>query len=215
MGQTLNLKSGSKILASIRIVNRHTVRSLKPILYENTVRSIGDQNGEIYSEIMNQTEYDLAIDILNTNNDKINKIDLLRPFQNIIIESNDVLRCSMVLEEYVTDKRQSLMFKDEKSRCLGEIKIGFDRVFEASSTWEVDYSWVPQTFDNLQTVVTDGGGGIAHTCRALLRPGRALEQVRFKEAITNEKIYAYIKYDFGMFFEQQKLTDLFEKRCTI
>jgi len=43
------------------------------------------------------------------------------------------------------------------------------------------------------------GGGIATTSRALLRAGRALEQVRFKEAITSEKFYAYIKYDFGMF----------------
>ena len=76
MGQTLNLKSGSKVLASVRIINRHTSRPLVPILHENTVRFVGSENGEIYFEIMNQTEFDMTIDVLNTNNDKINKIDL-------------------------------------------------------------------------------------------------------------------------------------------
>ena len=79
---SLNLKSGSKILAFIRIVNKHhSNRPLVPILHENTVRFVG-YPGEIYFEIVNHTEFDLTIDILNTNNDKINKIDLLRPFQN-------------------------------------------------------------------------------------------------------------------------------------
>jgi hypothetical protein len=81
MGQALNLKSGLRVLASIRIVNRRTDRSLIPILHENTVRFVGSENGEIYFEIMNQTEFDLTIDILITNNHKINKIDMLRPFQ--------------------------------------------------------------------------------------------------------------------------------------
>jgi len=151
---------------------------------------------------MNQTEFDLTIDILNTNNKKVNKIDLLRPFEKIIIERNDVLGCSMVLEEYVTDKGRPLMFNNERSQCLAEIKIGFDHAFGASSTWDTDYSWVPQTFGNFQTVVrtrteTDGGG-IADTSCSLLRAGRAIEQVRFKETTTSEKFYANIKYDFGM-----------------
>ena len=86
------------------------------------------------------------------------------------------------------------MFLDEISRCLGEIKIGFDHVFGASFSWEIDYCWVPT---GIQTVVidgsrrteTDGGGGrnrevgfgFYNTSRALLRPGRALEQVKFKK----------------------------------
>ena len=93
-----------------------------------------------------------------------------------------MLGCSMILEEYVTDKGQLLMFNDEISRCLGEIKIGFDRAFGASSTWELGYSWIYPTFGNFQTVVTDGrtrtetdGGGISNTSRTLLRAGRALE----------------------------------------
>ena len=47
MGQTLNLKSGSEVLASVRIMNRCTNRPLTPILHENTVRFIGSENGEI------------------------------------------------------------------------------------------------------------------------------------------------------------------------
>jgi hypothetical protein len=79
--------------------------------------------------------FDLTIDILNTNNDKNNKIDLLRPFQQITIERNDVLGCSMVLEQNVNDKGQPLTFGNEKCRCLREIKIGFDRSFGVSTTW--------------------------------------------------------------------------------
>jgi len=85
----------------------------------------------------------------------------------------------MFLEDYVTDKGQHLMFKDERFRCLGEIKIGFDHAFGVSFTWEVGYCWIPCNF---QTVVTDGrtitetdGGvvcdGISNTSRALLRAG--------------------------------------------
>jgi hypothetical protein len=73
MVQTINLKSGAKTLASIRIMNKCANRFLTPILHENTVRFVGDQNGEIYFEIMNHTEYDLTIGIFNINNDKINK----------------------------------------------------------------------------------------------------------------------------------------------
>jgi len=182
-------------------MNRRTNKSLTPVLHENTVRFVGSENRVIYFEVINQRAFDMTIDILNTNKDKINKIDLLRPFEKIIIESNEVLGCSMVLEEYITDKGGPSMFRDEKSRCLGEIKIGFDRIFGASFSWEIDYCWAPS---GIQTVVLDGrrtetdGGGIDNTSRALLRPGRALEQVRFKETSTSEKFYAYIKYDFGM-----------------
>jgi len=91
MGQTLYLKSGAKTLASIRIMNKCTNIFLTTFLHENTVRIVGDKNGEIYFEIMNHTEYDLIIDILNINNANINKIDLLRPFERIIIDRNEVL----------------------------------------------------------------------------------------------------------------------------
>ena len=89
----------------------------------------------------------------------------------------------------------------------GEIKIGFDRVFGATSSWEINYCWVPITNTsfvcNPIRTETDGGGlvcdGISNTrtSRALLRPGRFLEQVRFKETTTSEKFSASIKYDFG------------------
>ena len=209
MGQTLNLKSGTIVLASIRIVNRHSNRTLTPVLHEDTVRFVGSEKGEIYFEVMNQTAFDLTVDILNTNKDKINKIDLLRPFEKIIIERNEVLSCSMVLEEYITDKGQPLMLKNEKTRCLGEIKIGFDRVFGKSFVWEVDHCWVPH---NIQTVVIDGerrtktarsrtetdGCSIHNTSRAPLKPGQTLEEVKFRETTTTEKFYACIKFDFGM-----------------
>jgi hypothetical protein len=104
--------------------------------------------------------------------------------------------------QYINDKGQPLKFRDEKSRCLGEIKIGFDRVFGTSFTWELDYFWVPiiktMVIDGLSRTETDGGS-IADTTRALLRPGRPLEQVKSKETTTSEKFYAYIKYDFGIY----------------
>ena len=62
----------------------HYNRTLISVLLENTVRFVG-YPGEIYFEIANHTEFDLTIDILNTNNDKNNKIDFLRPFQTTII----------------------------------------------------------------------------------------------------------------------------------
>jgi len=71
-----------------------------------------------------------------------------------------------------------------------------------SSTWGVDYTWAPKTFGNFQTVVRTrteiDGVGIADTSCSLLRAGRAIEQVRFKETTTSENFHAYIKYDFGM-----------------
>jgi len=191
MGQTLNLKSGALTLASIRIMNKHTNRPLVPILHENTVRFVGDQNGEIYFEIINQMQFDLTIDILNANKDKINKIDLLRPFQTIIIKRNEVLGCAMVLEKYITDKGFPLMFTDERFRCFGEIKIGCDHIFGATSSWEVGYSWIPITNGGFRSrTETDGVGDC--TSRALHGAGRALEQVRCKETTTPEEFYAYI-----------------------
>jgi hypothetical protein len=97
----------------------------------------------------------------------------------------------MVLEEYITDKGKPLMFTDKKSWCLGEIKIGFDRVFGTTSSWVIDDCWTRRTD-------TDGGGVIFNTSRALLRAGRAIKQVRFKETTTSEKFYAFIKFDLGM-----------------
>ena len=99
MVQTLYLKSGAKTLASIRIMNKCTNRFLTPILQENIVRFVGDQNGEMYFEIMNHTEFHFRNVIFNTNNDKINKIDLLRPLERIIIKRNEVLGCAMILEK--------------------------------------------------------------------------------------------------------------------
>jgi hypothetical protein len=194
MGQTLNLKSGTQVLASVRVVYKNTNKPLVPILHENTVRFVGDRNGEIYFEVASNTEYDLTIDILNTNKDKINKIDLLKPFQRIIIERNEVLGCAMIFEEYITDKGKPLMFCDEKVRCFGEIKIGFDRVYGVTSSWETDYCWIPTRTE------TDGGGVVCDgISRALLRPGQFIEQVKFKETTTSEKFYASIKFDFGLY----------------
>ena len=96
-----------------------------------------------------------------------------------------------------------------KSRCLGEIKIGFDRVFGASFSWDIDYCWAPT---GIQTVVIDGGRrrtetdgcsrgrdvDIDYPSRALLKPGRAFKQVKFRETSTSEKFYAHIRYDFGI-----------------
>jgi hypothetical protein len=47
---------------------------------------------------VNHSELDLTIDILNTNKDKINKIELLPPFEMIKVERNEILGCAMVLE---------------------------------------------------------------------------------------------------------------------
>jgi hypothetical protein len=94
------------------------------------------------------------------------------------------------------------MFREERSRCFGVIKIGFDRVFEATSLWEID-DWEYPIFKikSCRRTETDVGlvcDGISNTSRALLRAGRTFEQVRFKETTTSEKFYAYIKYDFGI-----------------
>jgi len=93
------------------------------------------------------------------------------------------------------------MFSDERSLCFGDIKIGFDRVFGATASWEIDHCWAPSGFTfNRKRTETDGCSlvcdGTDNTSRALLKPSRFTEQVRFKET-TTEKFYASIKYDFG------------------
>ena len=209
---SLNLKSGVKELASIRFAYKHNNKSLTPILHENTFRFSGDQNGEIYFEIANQSEFDLKIYILNTNKDIINKIGLLRPFQTVIIERNEILGCAMVLEEYITDKGKHLIFSDERSRYFGVNTMRFNSVFGATSSLEIGEWEYPKMNPYGGTVVCDGiktrteadGGGFfcdrfGNTSRALLRAGRFLEQVRFKETTTCEKFYASIKFDFGIY----------------
>ena len=181
-------------------MHKHTDKPLTPLLHEDTVRFAGDQKGDIYFEIMNHTEFDLTIDILNTSKDEINKIGLLKPFQRIIIEHNEVLSCAMILEEHVTDKGKPLVFNDERSRCFEEIKIGFDRIFGATSSWELDYCWTPNhTRTGTVCIRTEVDGGtfvcdsICNTSCALLKAAQTLEQVRFKETTTSEKFYDTIK----------------------
>jgi hypothetical protein len=82
---SLNLKRGTIVLASITTVNEHNNKPIIPILHENVVPFAGSQNGDIYFETVNHSEFDLTTDILNTNKDKINKPDLLRPFEMIKI----------------------------------------------------------------------------------------------------------------------------------
>ena len=80
----------------------------------------------------------------------------------------------MIAEEYIADRGKPLMFSDESSRSFGEIKIGFYRVFGATSSWEINYCCVPITNSsfvcNRKRTETDGGGvdcdGITNTCRA-------------------------------------------------
>jgi hypothetical protein len=92
------------------------------------------------------------------------------------------------------------MFRDERSRCFGVTKIGFDRVFRATSLWEIG-DWECRISKITFRTETDGGlvcDGIGNTSRALLRAGQTLEQVRFKETTTSEKFYDSIKYYFGI-----------------
>ena len=89
---SLKLRSGTILLTSIRTVKKHTNKPLMHILH-------GYQNGEIYFEIANVSKFGLTVDILNTNQDKINKVDLLRQFESIKIEHNEIQGCAIVLEE--------------------------------------------------------------------------------------------------------------------
>jgi hypothetical protein len=120
---SLNLKSGTTVLATIRTVAKQNNWPLIPILHENIVRFVGFQNGQIYFEISNHTEFGLPIDILNTNKEKINKIELLRTIHTIKNEHNEVLGCAIVLDEYITHKGGHLMFNGEKFRCCGLIIV--------------------------------------------------------------------------------------------
>ena len=120
----------------------------------------------------------------------MNKIDL-RPFERITINRNEVLCCAMILEEHITDKGKQLFFTDEKSRCLGEIKIAFERAFGATYSSEIDDCWFRRT-------ETDCGAVIFNKSRALFRAERTIKQARFKEKTTSEKFYVFMKYDFGM-----------------
>jgi hypothetical protein len=95
---SLNLKSGAVVLASIRTMNKYNNNPLILILTENTLRFAGSQNGQIYFEIANLSEFDLTIDVLNTNKHKINKIRLLRLVEAIKIERNETLGCAMFFE---------------------------------------------------------------------------------------------------------------------
>jgi hypothetical protein len=211
---SLILKVGTIVLASIRTVNKRTNIPLIIILHENAVRFEGYQNGEVYFEIAKPSECYLTTDILNNSKDKINQIDLLRPFETILIESNEILGCAMVLEAYITEKGEHLLFRDEKSRCFGVIKIGFDRVFGATSLWEIgDWEYPNSKIKTCgRRTETDGGldrDGICNTSRALPMAGRNLEKVRFKETTTSENFYASIRYDFGIIYSDEVYKQLF------
>jgi len=79
----------------------------------------------------------------------------------------------MDLEECVTDRGTPLISRYESSQCFGDIKIGFDRVFGATSSWEIGSCRRTST-------ETHGGGfvcdGIGNTSNALLRAGRVLRK---------------------------------------
>ena len=87
------------------------------------------------------------------------------------------------LNEYITVTGKVLMFKVGDARYFGTITVGFDRSFGATSSWEI-CDWKVKT----KTRTENAGGtsrgvvcdGIENTSRALLTPGRALEQVKFK-----------------------------------
>lgn len=94
-----------------------------PVLEKNAVRFVG-YPGDIHFEIANHSKFDLTIDILNTNKEKINKIDLLRHFQTILIDRNEVLGCAMVLEEYITDHGNVSFLKTKTQSASGTLKLG-------------------------------------------------------------------------------------------
>jgi hypothetical protein len=133
---------------------------------------------------------------------------VLRPFETILIDRNKILGCAMVLEEYITEKGEHLLFRDEKSMCFGVIKIGYGHVFGATSLWEIgDWGYPNSKIKTCRRrTETDGGldcDGIGNTSRALLMAGRNLEKVRFKETTTSEQFYASIKYDFRIIYSDE------------
>ncbi|CCV02397.1 hypothetical protein IIV31_025L [Armadillidium vulgare iridescent virus] len=205
----LILNSGTLGLASIHVVtNDNTI--LSPVLSCQTstgnteVRFVANdkQQTEISFIVKNCTAYDLTVDIFNTNHEPINKINLLRPYESVTVSRNELTGASMVLHEYLNEGK-NLMFEDEKKRCFNSIRIGFDRAFGTSFTWCV--SDLPPT--NLTKPSFFLGGDVETdgcslkcdgTSRALLKPGKHLEEVKSKNTYTSEKFYAVVDYDFGM-----------------
>jgi hypothetical protein len=60
---SLNLKSGTILVTSIRTANKHNNKPLIPVLHENIVRFARSQNGEIYFKSVNHSEFDLTVSI--------------------------------------------------------------------------------------------------------------------------------------------------------
>jgi hypothetical protein len=69
----------------------------------------------------------------------------------------------------------------------------------AISKWETSSYAGTVVCDRATRRTETDGGIIFNTSRALLRPGRTLEQVKSKETTTSEKFYASINYDFGIY----------------
>lgn len=197
---TLNLKIGKTIIATIKVTTILNT-TLKPILCNNVVRFVGtqqDNGSEVMFVVGNRSEFDLTIDIHNMNDERINKINLLRPFETITISRNEVLGCAMVLDEYLNP--EPLMFQDEKKRCLGTIKVGFDRSYGKSHEWVIGTTLPP-----IRRTECDGWcgsdictDGISSTSRALLKAGRVMDEVKSSKATTSDKFNATIQYDFGI-----------------
>lgn len=87
------------------------------------------------------------------------------------------------------------MFQNEKKRCLGTIKVGFDRSYGKSYEWTIGTTLSP-----IRRTVCDGiyVDGISSTSRALLKAGRSMDEVKSIKASTSGKFYATIQYDFGI-----------------
>jgi len=199
---TLKLTSGDEVMASIKVLTVEGAYALEPMMDDRkaSVRFVGQRKcigDEVGFEVCNYTSFDITIDILNTNGDSINKINLLRRGETIRIRRNEVLGCAMVLDEYLNNGKP-LASEDEKKRCYGTIKVGFDRSYGSSHDWSIDnmgHDEVDMFSSHGRRVVCDGAGGIN---RALLKAGRSLEQVKYLTATTTDKFYATIAYDFGV-----------------
>jgi len=75
---SLNLKSGRTVRTSIRVLDKDYSHFM-PVLEENAVRFVGSL-AEIRFKITDYSEFDLTVDVLNTNKEKINKIDLFKQY---------------------------------------------------------------------------------------------------------------------------------------
>jgi hypothetical protein len=75
---SLNLKSGRTVRASIRVLDKDYSHFM-PVLEENALRFVGSL-AEIHFKITDHSEFDLTVDVLNTNKEKINKIDLFKQY---------------------------------------------------------------------------------------------------------------------------------------